>query len=338
MAIPNLKTKIKQNLKKDIEAEKSKGNDTRLLNYYDLKDEEKMTILFVPDQNGEFWAKKSLHGPNLHIIKDKKKVSVRGAGSINCAYKSSGDDCPACQKGFELFNESNDTGDKDLREEGKKWMSRDYTLVSCIVLESPFEVASDEKNNQVKLMYLPYAVENLIKEAITEGLIDEDELCQTPFIIKKTKKGPYASYENSYFARKPIQDGDLGFLEDLVVEQYDYGNLDLIPAPTSTKEVAEWLEKAEAAYQKALDGASDNSEEEEDDRPVRKQKSALDNLTKRKKKEPEPEQEEEEEDNDPPFETDEPEHQEEEEEEEEERPSTSSQMDRLRALSRGRRQ
>lgn len=286
MAIPNLKTRIKSNLKKEIENENNKGGDKRFLNFFDLKEGEKMTILFLPDVEGEFWAKFSKHGPQLTITgSDGKKRGVRGAGSINCAYKSSGEECPACQKGFDLFSASKDAGgDKFLKDEGKKWMPRDYTLVSCIVLESPVEVTADDKGNQVKLMYLPYAIENIIKEAITEGQVEEDELCTTPFVIKKTtNSGGWASYENSYFSRKQVDEDDLEYLEDLVVEQFDYSSLDIIPPATTTEEVQAWLEKAEEAYEKAQRGGSSSSSDGDDDRPIKKQTSKLDMLGKKRK-------------------------------------------------------
>lgn len=259
MAIPNLKTKLKQNLKKDIEAEKAGGNksDKRFLNYFDLKFDEKMTVLFVPDVNGEFWTKFSKHGPNLKTTgADKKERGVR-VDHINCARISSGDDCPVCQKGFDLYALAKETGDKSHKDFAKLWMPRDYTLVSCIVIESPMDIIADDIDNQVKLMYLPYGIENVIKEQIAEGLISEDELCSTPFIIKQTENsGGKASYNNSYFARKMITDDELAYLADMTVEQYDYTTLDVIPKNTTTDDMDIWLALAEEAYEKALNGAN----------------------------------------------------------------------------------
>lgn len=294
MALPNLKTKVKQNLKKDIENDKKSNNknDGRILNYFDLKEGEKMTILFVPDVNGEFWSRFSKHGPQVKIKNAKgQATSVRGIGSINCSYKSSGEDCPACIKGFDLFAEAKETNSKELKEEGKKWMPRDYTLVSCIVLESPVDIATDETKNEVKLFYLPYAIEETIKESIEEGIIDEDALCTTPFIIKKTEgKGGNASYANSYFGRKQVTDEDLEFLEDLVVEQYDYSNLDLIPPPSTSEDVQEWLDKAEETYAKAL-AKSSSGKGGDSDGGTRVSKSAVGDRLKRRQNEEEEEEE-----------------------------------------------
>lgn len=250
-----LKLKLKTNLKKQIEdeAKSGGGTDNRFLNYWDLKDGEKVKILFVPDTNGELWGKFKKHGPSL---------KVRGAGSIRCAYESSSEDCPACQKGFDLLNLEKETGDKAYKDEAKKWFARDYTVMSCVVLDSPFEVSEAPDHNQVKLIYVPYAIEKLIKEAVTEGQLDEDELCRTPFFIKKGKNaGGYAEYTSSYFARKPVSDEELEFFEDQKVEQYDYSTLDVIPPATSTEEVEEWLEKAIEAVEKAERAASGKDED-----------------------------------------------------------------------------
>lgn len=250
-----LNLNIKTDLKKQIEKEKTSGKDTRLLNYFDMKDGEKMTILFLPDANGELWRKFSKHGPNL------KLPSV---GSINCAYKSSGEECPACQKGFTCLNESREQNDNSLKEEAKKWFSKDYTLVQCLVLDSPIEVTESSDGNQVKLMYLPYAIENIIKESVTEGIVPEDELCTTPFVIKKTKnQGGWPSYENSYFARKQITDEELEVFEEFKIEQYNFDDLDLIPDPTTTSEVQEWLDKAEESLTKASRGDGDADQRED---------------------------------------------------------------------------
>lgn len=276
----NLKMKLKGNLKDKIEGEK-KGNknDTRLLNYYDLKEGEKMKILLVPDTNGELWAKFKKHGPNLKLP---------DAGSINCAYTSSGDNCPACQKGFDLLNLAKETGDEAYKTEAKRWFARDYTLVSCIVLESPIEIQESPDHNQVKLMYLPYKIETMIKEAVTEGQVDQEEIPFTPLVIKKTKNpGGYASYDHSFFDRKTVDDDDLEFLDDMVVEQFDYNDLDVIPPAATEAEVEEWLEKAEEVDAKAKAGDKGDSKPADDDAPAPKVKSSVKDRLKRPKKDDE---------------------------------------------------
>ena len=256
----NLKLKLKSNLKQQIENEnkREKKQDKRFLNYYDLKEGEKIKLLIVPDTNGNLWTKFRKHGPNL---------KVPGVGSVRCLHEAAGENCPACEKGFEFLNLHRESGLKEHKDEAKRWFARDYLLMSCIVLESPIEIAESPDKNQVKLLFVPYAVENIIKEAITEGVLEEDEICSTPFFLKKTLNGGgYADYTNSYFARKQIDDDELEFFSDLVVEQYDYDTIDVIPEAPSHEEVEEWLAKAIELDAKAKKGDTEKEEEQ----PARK--------------------------------------------------------------------
>lgn len=245
-----LKLKIKQDMTKEVEKSGRGGTDGRFLNYFDLKFEEKIKILFVPSKDGDFWIKYHKHGPNLDI---------RGIDSIDCPWKTSGDDCPACQRGFDLIEEAKEVGGKDtpegkaLYDEAKQWFAKDYTLTQCIVLESPIDINQDKEGNQVKLFGLPYAVEAQITEDIKEGKISSDDLCTYPFVIKKTKnQGGQASYQHSYFdLRNPITDEDLEAFDDLVVEPFSADDIrDIIPAPATTEDVEEWLVKVDEKLSK----------------------------------------------------------------------------------------
>jgi len=235
LSLKNLK--MKKGLRQQVEeSDRSKGKDTRFLNYYDLNFNEKMKVLIIPDKNGELWSEFKLHGPNL---------KNRRVGTINCSYTSNNQECPACQHGFDLLNLQKETGNIEYKEEAKKWFGREYTIMSVLVLESPIEVQESPDGNQIKLMYVPFNMRKVIKEAIIEGQVEEDMITSIPFIIKKTKnQGNQAAYDSSYFARETVTDEELEYFDDLLVEQYDYSDLDIIPDSTTTEEVREWLEKA----------------------------------------------------------------------------------------------
>lgn len=244
----NLNLNVKTNLKKQIEKEASGGRDGRFLNYFDLKKGEKMKVLFLPDANGEFWQKFSKHGPNLKLP---------GLEPVACPYKAARQECAACQKGFDLLNQAKELGEKtpegkELKDEAKRWFAKDYTLVQVLVLDTPVEIAEADDGNQVKLMYLPFAIEKIIKNAVVEGIVEEDEISSVPFYIKKTEnQGGQAAYTDSYFSpRETVGDDDLAFFEGLKVEQYDYSKLDVVPEDASSEEVVAWMEKAEAANEK----------------------------------------------------------------------------------------
>jgi hypothetical protein len=325
------KLKMKKSLKAQIESEQSSGSkkDTRFLNYYDLKPNEKMTVLLMPFAEGEMWHKYKVHGPNL---KHQGKY-VKGIGSVNCAYASSGEDCPACQMGFNLLELERDTGDKSYKDEAKKWFGKQYTVMQCVVLESPVEILESPDKNEVKLFAVPYGIEKMITNSIQEGIIPEDEMFMTPLVIKKEggDKGTFASYNNSFFARHVVDEETLEAFDDLIVEPYVLEELigDAFPKASTTQEVQEWFDKAEELYMKATGQAGDEEEEEEEQAPPTKKTSPLrDRMKKSAEKEEQPEQ--------PDYDEDVPMNlnKEEDQEQEEEKKPTSSVRERLARLRR----
>jgi hypothetical protein len=271
------KLNIKKSLKTQIETSTAKGGykpDERMLPYYELKVGEKIKLMLLPDSEGELWAKFKKHGPQLKVTKNGKTTGVYGVGSVNCAHTSSGDQCPACQKGFDYLNLEKETGDKAYREEAKKWFGKDYTLMSCIVLDSPFDVPPNPDGSSVKIINLPYKVEQYIINQVSEGNVPEDEVFVTPFYLKKTRnEGGFDSYETSYFGRKLLSDEEVEEIDESVggIELYDYTTLDLIPADTSTADVQEWLDVAVVKYDTA-NGTTPVAEEEEEEKPVKRKK------------------------------------------------------------------
>jgi hypothetical protein len=279
MSIRN-KAKKASNMREEIEKRKSeggkkKGGDKRFLNYYDMKVGEKLTVRFLPDpETGEYWAEYATHGPNLKL---------RGLDGISCAYTSSGEECPACTHSFDYYND----GDKT---QAQRWRRKETYIGQVLVMdeEPMIEVNETEDGNPVKLLYIPWGVIEVMQEAIMEERIGE--IIDHDFIIKKTeKKGGQANYDKSYF--KETED----ILPDEVLDAFDEGEFTLhdlskeLPAPSTTEDVDEWLEKAieldektsrrrksstPARGRKSHDPDAD--EEEDDDKPARSRKAARD--------------------------------------------------------------
>lgn len=256
-----LNLKLKVDLKKQIEEKNSKkrASDPRILNYYDLKEDQRMKVLFVPDVNGQLWHYAKKHGPNM---------KVRGLDDIRCL-EDSGQKCPICEVGFGLYGDAKKASSKEetdaIRAEAKRWMPKELTIMSCIVLESPIEVPYDSTHNEVKLFLAPYSIQEHIKNALVDGDISEDDITSTPFTIKKTvNQGGQAEYKHSKFERRPLEDGALDFLDDLVVEQYDFTKLDpeILAVEADVEQAIEWIEKAEAAIAKEKKDAKANADSE----------------------------------------------------------------------------
>lgn len=268
MAFKN-KFKVRSDLRDQIEkeAEGSGKRDPRILPYYKLDFGEKMTVLIVPDVHGNLWQSFSKHRPGL---------KVRSAGEIGCRYKMAGEECPVCQKGFEIYDQFKESNDPALKEEAKRWFSSDYTVASVIVLDTTLEIPEDEKQNDVKLWYLPHNVEKQIKNMVQEGELDPEDIPITPFVIKKTKnQGGKASYDESFFRRQTLTEDEEGYLEELNIEQYDFVELDLVPDIPTEAEAEEWLEKAIEVVEK------DRKKPKKDDESSTK-KSVSERLSKRK--------------------------------------------------------
>lgn len=224
-------TNLREKFMKRDEEEKSKKSgkgDKRFLNYYDLDFGEKMTIRLLPDggDSGEYYLEYATHGPNL---------KTRGVTGIACSYTSSGEDCSVCAKSFDHHSD----GDKD---EAFKWRRKETFIGQCLVIDSPIEINETEDVNPVKLVYLPWGMVDVIKEAITEGQVENP--MDVDFIIKKTKnKGNRAEYGKSYFANSVEP------LDDDILDAFDNGEMNLydlseeLPAATTSEEMEEWLEK-----------------------------------------------------------------------------------------------
>jgi hypothetical protein len=299
MGILSSLKKSKNSLLDQVKKLQSQGHeqDKRYLNYYDLKDNESMKILILPDTNGDLFVKYKKHGPNLHYIDAKgQRQGIRGLPSIGVYPNDS--ESPVMQKGYDLLQLHKDTGEAYYKEEAKKWFAKEYTVMSCIVLDSPFEVNHSPDGNDVKLVNVPYKVEQYIINQIMDEVISEEELFTTPFILKKSKNtGGWTSYETSYFARKALNVDEMNDIEEAMnITLFDYKVIDIVPPTPTIDELEEWLAKAEAAYEKATSGGGNTDDSSDEDEEIPVKKTAGTSLKDRIKKAPVKVEEEEEDD------------------------------------------
>lgn len=293
------KFKVKKDIRQQIEKEEAQqgGRNPRMIPYYKMDEGDKMRLLFVPFENGDLWYKTSVHGPNAST----GGIKPRGIDRIGCPREMSGGECSACQKGFDLYAERPDDKKsqeyKELSATAKRFMPKTYTYMSAIVLDSKFEVPESPDGNQVKLISVPEAVEKEIRNMISEGQMDIEDIMETGFILKKTKNdGGFASYETSMFERKPLADDEMAIFEDedMIIEplnQYDEELALVIEEPT-IEEVEEWLTKAEEKIEAAILAKSGGGDD--GDTPRTKRSSLKDKVNSARKQvqedEPEPEQ------------------------------------------------
>lgn len=245
------KTKLKQNLSEAFTDEENKGkkNDSRILNFYDLGDNEKLKVVLIPDEEGMVMHKFHKHGP---------KLDNPGVGSIACMYKMDGESCPVCAHGWSLYQ----NGD----ENSKKWLPKDYHVVQCVVVDDdpPIEIPDNEDGNVVKIFYMPFNVYERIKETIKEGLIEDPT--EHVFVIKKTKnQGGRSSYANSYFIPDPIPDNIVEAFSEIDVEPYNLKEEGIIPQVPTVDEAEQWLERAKNIIEGGDDSGGDQQKDDSSD-------------------------------------------------------------------------
>lgn len=235
------KFKVRKDLKTQIEREESTGDDPRILPYYNLKKNETMTVLLLPDANGDIMKKTTYH-------------AARGAGKIGCRYALAGEDCEICGTFFDRKDSFDKSGDEDDEKRMAIYSRKQPTYASVVVIDAPFEIPETSDGNDVKIWNVPFKVSEYIKSQIQDGQIDPEDITAIPFVIKKTEnQGKRASYETSYFRREDITDEELDYLDTLNLEPYDFSNMpDLFVDIPSQDDIDEWMEKAHRAEEAAV--------------------------------------------------------------------------------------
>lgn len=231
----NLREKYLKLKEEEEEKKKRRGgkSDKRFLNYFDLGDDQTMTVRFLPDASGEdIFVSYSEHGKELWDKGVKERIS--------CASTSMGEKCPACSYSYQLYQ----SGDKDG---AKDWRRKESFLSQVLVIESPIEINQSEDGNIVKLFNMPFAIKEIIVESILNQIIDDPTAHD--FVIKKTKnKGGFAEYGKSFFKPKTT---DLPANVEAMLDKVTLFNLsELVPAPASAAQVQEWLSAAQQIVDK----------------------------------------------------------------------------------------
>lgn len=246
-----LNLKLKTSLKSVIEnEEKSSGaskKDPRYLNYFDMKEGQRMEVLFLPCASGESsWTTDHVHGPRVKVGQQR----VRGVTPIACSRMQLGEKCVICDEMFAHYQ----AGDK---ESGNRLQVTERTTAQVLVIKSDIEVLYPEDGNIVKLFNVPDSIVKKVKQAIMEEQVNEDELHLTPFVIKVTKNGEYNQYDTSFFKRNNVTDEEFDeLLEGAVVKQYDFSNGEFQTTPASPDEQQTWLNEVTQKINAALGGGN----------------------------------------------------------------------------------
>lgn len=250
-----LNTGIRERLLKQQEESGGK-NDPLYLNYFDLEIGQQMEILLLADDSGELFYEYSTHA-----------VKRVGTKTIQCCYAASRVPCAPCQYGFSLYQDGN-------KDDSQQWRKKNHMLAQCIVLKSPIDIPETEDGNMVKLIHVPFAISEMIKDGMINGTVSDPT--QKVLVIKKTKKNAnsqYAAYDKSFFKNESPE------LPAEFIEAYDAGlivarNLkEHLPPVASEDELKEWLATALAANPfRSFGGTKTDDSTEADPAPIAESK------------------------------------------------------------------
>lgn len=222
-------------LKEDIEKSQKKTfeKDTR---FWKPKKDDKgnATILlrFLPDNDGECWAKILKH--NFKYIDDSStKFYIK-----NCINTFGYDqECPLCKKVAELYRSSFDS-DKKL---GAERRSKTTFISNVLIIQDKNE---PENEGQIKLFEYGVKIFDKIKSRIMPSDIDLQDpdfvefnpfhpLQGATFKLIVTQNGEFPNYDKSNFSiQKPLYDGNENKINEILEKCYplsEFLNRDLFP-------------------------------------------------------------------------------------------------------------
>lgn len=187
----------------DMEARKQGGNrqfaSGLTYPFWNIPENEAAVLRFLPDKDVEntfFWRERQLINltfPGIAGQDENKKVVVK----VPCV-EMWGDTCPVISEIRPWWN------DKSLEDQARQyWKKRSY-LFQGFVNEDPLD--EDEKpENPIRRFILGPQIFNIVKDALLDPDMENvphDYLNGTDFRITRTKKGQYADYSTSKWARK----------------------------------------------------------------------------------------------------------------------------------------
>jgi hypothetical protein len=223
--------------------------DTQLFKFYDAADGSTTTFRFLPDANEAnpyFWVEKQVitlpfSGVVGHAeLGETTPVQVR----VPCSNMFEPRSCPIIKaiapwwKGSEM----------DIQR-ARTYYKKSTFYYSGLVVSSPLEEQPPE--NPIRRLQLTSSLHNIIKASLESPDMTEIPTAYqggTDFYIKKTKKGQYADYTTSNWARR---ERDLSTDELAAIEKY--GLIDLSKF-LGERPTADQMAMIKQMFQDSLDG------------------------------------------------------------------------------------
>lgn len=169
-------------------------------NYYPfhkIEFDEKCTVRFLPDKNDD-------NELGFLIEKFSHELNVNGQRrTVPCLKMYGHKECPICKKSAEIYKLE---GEKSVT--GKRLYRRKQHIGQALIVEDPLAYKEDQTPalGTVKLLNIGFTIYEKINSAFNDDELEDvpwDSENGTDFVIKRTKKGEYANYENSKFKGRP---------------------------------------------------------------------------------------------------------------------------------------
>ena len=167
--------------------------------FWNIPENEAAVIRFLPDASTEntfFWRERqliNLEFPGIKGQDEGRKVVVK----VPCV-EMWGDSCPILAEVRPMWN------DKSLEDTARKyWKKRSY-MFQGFVNDDPLN-EEEKPENPIRRFILGPQIFNIVKDALMDPDMENvpvDYLNGTDFRITRTKKGQYADYSTSKWARK----------------------------------------------------------------------------------------------------------------------------------------
>lgn len=176
------------------------SGDNQIYPHWNIADGQTATVRFLPDgdkNNTFFWVERSLIKLPFAGVKgevNSKPILVQ----VPCM-EMWNETCPVLSQVRPWFK------DKSLEEMGRKYWKKKSYLFQGFVVDSLYKEDGKLPDNSIRRFIMGSQIFNIIKNALMDPEIDElptDYVRGLDFKITKSKKGEYADYSTSTWARR----------------------------------------------------------------------------------------------------------------------------------------
>jgi len=228
--LSEIRAKLQQQEQK--QSNKGSGYDNAIYPHWNTPETETSTLRFVEDDdptNDYFWRERQMINLSFSGIKggdEGKPVTVK----VPCIEMWDGQKCPVHQEIRPWFK------DPSMEDMARKYWKKKSYLYQGFVVSSAF-VEEEAPENAIRRFIISPQIHNVVKSALMDpdfgDVMPTDYDQGVDFRVTKTKKGQYADYTTSSWARKSRS---LDQAERDAITEHGHFNLDNFMPKKPTEE------------------------------------------------------------------------------------------------------